>query len=89
MHALSEGKTVCERERMLMLLLCFSPISLPFSPHLSRSLSSPSHSLPRLILSSLSLSGMPTAYDLSTVMGSGSTVSHNNLIPLGRILRTD
>lgn len=27
---------------------------------------------------------MPTAYDLSTVIGgSGSTVSHNNLIPLG------
>lgn len=28
--------------------------------------------------------GMPAAYDLSTVIGgSGSTVSHNNLIPLG------
>jgi len=27
---------------------------------------------------------MPTAYDLSTVIGgSGTTVSHNNLIPLG------
>uniref|UniRef100_A0A8C7PYF6 Histone-arginine methyltransferase CARM1 n=1 Tax=Oncorhynchus mykiss TaxID=8022 RepID=A0A8C7PYF6_ONCMY len=37
----------------------------------------------------MAVSGMPTAYDLSTVMGSGSTVSHNNLIPLGRILRTD
>ncbi|CAB1342218.1 unnamed protein product [Coregonus sp. 'balchen'] len=31
----------------------------------------------------MAVSGMPTAYDLSTVMGSGSTVSHNNLIPLG------
>uniref|UniRef100_A0A3P8Z8R9 Histone-arginine methyltransferase CARM1 n=1 Tax=Esox lucius TaxID=8010 RepID=A0A3P8Z8R9_ESOLU len=30
----------------------------------------------------MAVSGMPTAYDLSTVMGSGSTVSHNNLIPL-------
>uniref|UniRef100_A0A8L0DM54 Histone-arginine methyltransferase CARM1 n=1 Tax=Oncorhynchus mykiss TaxID=8022 RepID=A0A8L0DM54_ONCMY len=37
----------------------------------------------------MAVSGMPTAYDLSTVMGSGSTVSHNNLIPLGRILWTD
>uniref|UniRef100_A0A4W5LY48 Uncharacterized protein n=1 Tax=Hucho hucho TaxID=62062 RepID=A0A4W5LY48_9TELE len=37
----------------------------------------------------MAVSGMPTAYDLSTVMGSGSAVSHNNLIPLGRILRTD
>ncbi|XP_037111442.1 histone-arginine methyltransferase CARM1 isoform X3 [Syngnathus acus] len=27
--------------------------------------------------------GMPAAYDLSTVIGSGSSVSHNNLIPLG------
>ncbi|KAG5854052.1 hypothetical protein ANANG_G00033430 [Anguilla anguilla] len=30
----------------------------------------------------MAVSGMPTAYDLSTVIGSGSTVSHNNLIPL-------
>ncbi|KAJ7989643.1 hypothetical protein DPEC_G00306660 [Dallia pectoralis] len=30
----------------------------------------------------MAVSGMPTAYDLSTVMGGGSTVSHNNLIPL-------
>ncbi|CAL8283223.1 unnamed protein product [Boreogadus saida] len=28
------------------------------------------------------VSGMPAAYDLSTVLGSGSAVSHNNLIPL-------
>ncbi|XP_055008758.1 histone-arginine methyltransferase CARM1 isoform X1 [Boleophthalmus pectinirostris] len=28
-------------------------------------------------------SGMPTAYDLSTVIGSGTPASHNNLIPLG------
>lgn len=27
--------------------------------------------------------GMPAAYDLSTVIGGGSAVSHNNLIPLG------
>lgn len=27
--------------------------------------------------------GMPAAYDLSTVIGSGAAVSHNNLIPLG------
>ncbi|XP_033827007.1 histone-arginine methyltransferase CARM1 isoform X2 [Periophthalmus magnuspinnatus] len=27
-------------------------------------------------------SGMPTAYDLSTVIGSGTPASHNNLIPL-------
>lgn len=27
--------------------------------------------------------GMPAAYDLSTVIGSGPSVSHNNLIPLG------
>uniref|UniRef100_A0AAZ3QFB7 Histone-arginine methyltransferase CARM1 n=1 Tax=Oncorhynchus tshawytscha TaxID=74940 RepID=A0AAZ3QFB7_ONCTS len=32
----------------------------------------------------MAVSGMPTAYDLSTVMGSGSTVSHNNLIPLDK-----
>lgn len=32
----------------------------------------------------LCLSGMPAAYDLSTVIGgSGTTVSHNNLIPIG------
>uniref|UniRef100_A0AAR2LEL2 Histone-arginine methyltransferase CARM1 n=1 Tax=Pygocentrus nattereri TaxID=42514 RepID=A0AAR2LEL2_PYGNA len=32
----------------------------------------------------MAVSGMPAAYDLSTVIGgSGSTVSHNNLIPLG------
>uniref|UniRef100_A0A6Q2X136 Histone-arginine methyltransferase CARM1 n=1 Tax=Esox lucius TaxID=8010 RepID=A0A6Q2X136_ESOLU len=37
----------------------------------------------------MAVSGMPTAYDLSTVMGSGSTVSHNNLIPLGRKLQSD
>ncbi|KAL4658076.1 histone-arginine methyltransferase CARM1, partial [Arapaima gigas] len=30
----------------------------------------------------MSVSGMPTAYDLSTVIGSGAAVSHNNLIPL-------
>ncbi|XP_051980922.1 histone-arginine methyltransferase CARM1-like [Xyrauchen texanus] len=31
----------------------------------------------------MAVSGMPAAYDLSTVIGgSGSTVSHNNLIPL-------
>ncbi|MBN3302000.1 CARM1 methyltransferase, partial [Amia calva] len=30
----------------------------------------------------MAVSGMPTAYDLSTVIASGSTVSHNNLIPL-------
>lgn len=29
-------------------------------------------------------SGMPAAYDLSTVIGSGPSVSHNNLIPLGK-----
>uniref|UniRef100_A0A8C1D3D7 Histone-arginine methyltransferase CARM1 n=1 Tax=Cyprinus carpio carpio TaxID=630221 RepID=A0A8C1D3D7_CYPCA len=32
----------------------------------------------------MAVSGMPTAYDLSTVIGgSGTTVSHNNLIPIG------
>uniref|UniRef100_A0A3B3VJC6 Histone-arginine methyltransferase CARM1 n=1 Tax=Poecilia latipinna TaxID=48699 RepID=A0A3B3VJC6_9TELE len=31
----------------------------------------------------MAVSGMPTAYDLSTVIGSGPAVSHNNLIPLG------
>lgn len=31
----------------------------------------------------MSLSGMPAAYDLSTVIGSGQPASHNNLIPLG------
>lgn len=72
-----------------MLLLCFSPISLLLSPSLSFSLLPISLSSPSHPFISLSLSGMPTAYDLSTVMGSGSTVSHNNLIPLGRILRTD
>ncbi|KAG7264938.1 hypothetical protein CRUP_032647 [Coryphaenoides rupestris] len=30
----------------------------------------------------MAVSGMPAAYDLSTVIGSGSAVSHNNLIPL-------
>uniref|UniRef100_A0A087YNT9 Histone-arginine methyltransferase CARM1 n=2 Tax=Poecilia TaxID=8080 RepID=A0A087YNT9_POEFO len=30
----------------------------------------------------MAVSGMPTAYDLSTVIGSGPAVSHNNLIPL-------
>ncbi|XP_023696803.1 histone-arginine methyltransferase CARM1-like isoform X1 [Paramormyrops kingsleyae] len=30
----------------------------------------------------MAVSGMPAAYDLSTVIGSGSSVSHNNLIPL-------
>ncbi|XP_030263634.1 histone-arginine methyltransferase CARM1 isoform X2 [Sparus aurata] len=30
----------------------------------------------------MAVSGMPTAYDLSTVIGSGPSVSHNNLIPL-------
>ena len=32
---------------------------------------------------SVSPPGMPAAYDLSTVIGSGPSVSHNNLIPLG------
>lgn len=27
--------------------------------------------------------GMPTAYDLSSVIAGGSSVGHNNLIPLG------
>uniref|UniRef100_A0A8C9UB53 Histone-arginine methyltransferase CARM1 n=1 Tax=Scleropages formosus TaxID=113540 RepID=A0A8C9UB53_SCLFO len=31
----------------------------------------------------MGVSGVPTAYDLSTVIASGSSVSHNNLIPLG------
>ncbi|XP_028310261.1 histone-arginine methyltransferase CARM1 isoform X3 [Gouania willdenowi] len=31
----------------------------------------------------MAMSGMPAAYDLSTVIGSGPSVSHNNLIPLG------
>uniref|UniRef100_A0A7N6AM53 Histone-arginine methyltransferase CARM1 n=1 Tax=Anabas testudineus TaxID=64144 RepID=A0A7N6AM53_ANATE len=30
----------------------------------------------------MAVSGMPSAYDLSTVIGSGPAVSHNNLIPL-------
>ncbi|KAI3359418.1 hypothetical protein L3Q82_002915 [Scortum barcoo] len=30
----------------------------------------------------MAVSGMPAAYDLSTVIGSGASVSHNNLIPL-------
>uniref|UniRef100_A0A8C5GIY4 Histone-arginine methyltransferase CARM1 n=1 Tax=Gouania willdenowi TaxID=441366 RepID=A0A8C5GIY4_GOUWI len=30
----------------------------------------------------MAMSGMPAAYDLSTVIGSGPSVSHNNLIPL-------
>ncbi|XP_032394008.1 histone-arginine methyltransferase CARM1 isoform X2 [Etheostoma spectabile] len=30
----------------------------------------------------MAVSGMPAAYDLSTVIGSGPTASHNNLIPL-------
>uniref|UniRef100_A0A3Q2DZL6 Histone-arginine methyltransferase CARM1 n=1 Tax=Cyprinodon variegatus TaxID=28743 RepID=A0A3Q2DZL6_CYPVA len=30
----------------------------------------------------MAVSGMPTAYDLSTVIGSGPAASHNNLIPL-------
>uniref|UniRef100_A0A672Z693 Histone-arginine methyltransferase CARM1 n=1 Tax=Sphaeramia orbicularis TaxID=375764 RepID=A0A672Z693_9TELE len=30
----------------------------------------------------MAVSGMPAAYDLSTVIGSGPPVSHNNLIPL-------
>lgn len=34
-------------------------------------------------VSCLSSPGMPAAYDLSTVIGSGTSVSHNNLIPLG------
>ncbi|XP_072420279.1 histone-arginine methyltransferase CARM1 isoform X2 [Chiloscyllium punctatum] len=33
--------------------------------------------------SGLAVSGVPTAYDLSSVIASGSAVSHNNLIPLG------
>lgn len=28
--------------------------------------------------------GMPTAYDLSSVIAGGSSVGHNNLIPLGK-----
>uniref|UniRef100_A0A3B5K2J2 Histone-arginine methyltransferase CARM1 n=1 Tax=Takifugu rubripes TaxID=31033 RepID=A0A3B5K2J2_TAKRU len=32
----------------------------------------------------MAVSGMPAAYDLSTVIGSGQSASHNNLIPLGR-----
>ncbi|GCC38490.1 histone-arginine methyltransferase CARM1 isoform X1 [Chiloscyllium punctatum] len=32
--------------------------------------------------SGLAVSGVPTAYDLSSVIASGSAVSHNNLIPL-------
>ncbi|XP_062891998.1 histone-arginine methyltransferase CARM1 isoform X2 [Mobula hypostoma] len=32
--------------------------------------------------SGLAVSGVPTAYDLSNVIASGSAVSHNNLIPL-------
>uniref|UniRef100_A0A8C5N5P5 Histone-arginine methyltransferase CARM1 n=1 Tax=Gouania willdenowi TaxID=441366 RepID=A0A8C5N5P5_GOUWI len=35
----------------------------------------------------MAMSGMPAAYDLSTVIGSGPSVSHNNLIPLGTCLR--
>lgn len=35
------------------------------------------------LVSCLSPPGMPAAYDLSTVIGSGPSVSHNNLIPLG------
>lgn len=31
----------------------------------------------------MAVSGMPAAYDLSTVIGSGTPASHNNLIPLG------
>ncbi|KAF1380113.1 hypothetical protein EPR50_G00163730 [Perca flavescens] len=31
----------------------------------------------------MAVSGMPAAYDLSTVIGSGPSASHNNLIPLG------
>lgn len=37
---------------------------------------------PPLISPSLG-TGMPTAYDLSSVIASGSSVGHNNLIPLG------
>uniref|UniRef100_A0A4W3GCR3 Histone-arginine methyltransferase CARM1 n=1 Tax=Callorhinchus milii TaxID=7868 RepID=A0A4W3GCR3_CALMI len=33
--------------------------------------------------SGMPVSGVPTAYDLSGVIGAGSAVSHNNLIPLG------
>lgn len=32
---------------------------------------------------SLPGAGMPTAYDLSSVIAGGSSVGHNNLIPLG------
>lgn len=39
--------------------------------------------LPAFCSLSLSPPGMPAAYDLSTVIGSGTSVSHNNLIPLG------
>ena len=56
-------------------LLFSSPL---LSPPLFSLLPSPLHSSPLL------LTGMPAAYDLSTVIGGGgSTVSHNNLIPLG------
>ncbi|XP_053439246.1 histone-arginine methyltransferase CARM1 isoform X2 [Nycticebus coucang] len=33
--------------------------------------------------SGMAVAGMPTAYDLSSVIASGSSVGHNNLIPLG------
>uniref|UniRef100_G3NPT8 Histone-arginine methyltransferase CARM1 n=1 Tax=Gasterosteus aculeatus aculeatus TaxID=481459 RepID=G3NPT8_GASAC len=36
----------------------------------------------------MAVSGMPAAYDLSTVIGGGPAVSHNNLIPLGTNLNT-
>lgn len=48
------------------------------------------HILPRTLsppLMSPSLgTGMPTAYDLSSVIAGGSSVGHNNLIPLGEYL---
>lgn len=48
--------------------------------HLNRTLSPP--------LTSPSLdTGMPTAYDLSSVIAGGSSVGHNNLIPLGECPR--
>lgn len=52
-------------------------LAVPAPGTLIRTLSSP--------LTSPSLdTGMPTAYDLSSVISGGSSVSHNNLIPLGK-----
>lgn len=47
----------------------------------------PLESLPRTLSPAPDMSlpgtGMPTAYDLSSVIAGGSSVGHNNLIPLG------